>query len=197
VENNGPAFSLQAVRMPIVSLKDVNKDDDGDGSIPAHAQGKPVDGEKLSKWFGGPGGIYHEKQIGSLCAVHCINNLLQNGMFNEIQLGEVAIGLDSQERAAMGGSSLEGESANVRADGFFSSQVIFAALQNAGLTCTPIGSEHAKEALSDPAYETAFICNRSEHWFSIRKVSARVVSFSAYLFAQMTYLYSAARQLLV
>jgi ataxin-3 len=156
--------------MPIQTLKDINggDDDDGDGSIPAHAQGKPVDGEKLSKF--GPGGIYHEKQIGSLCAVHCINNLLQNGMFNEIQLGEVANGLDQQERAAMGGTSLERESANVRADGFFSVQVIFAALQNVGLTCTPIGSEHAKEALSDPTYEKAFICNRSEHWFSIRKL---------------------------
>ncbi|KAJ1473741.1 hypothetical protein T484DRAFT_1835000 [Baffinella frigidus] len=38
-----------------------------------------VDGEKLSKEFMG---AYHEKQIGSLCAVHCMNNLLQGPYFD-------------------------------------------------------------------------------------------------------------------
>jgi hypothetical protein len=37
------------------------------------------------------GGIYHEKQIGSLCAVHAMNNLMQGPAFNEIMLAEVAL----------------------------------------------------------------------------------------------------------
>jgi hypothetical protein len=60
--------------------------------------------------------------------------------------------------------------ANVRADGFFSVQVIAQALQNAGLSCTPIGSEEARDAHNNPQNETAFICNRSEHWLAIRKL---------------------------
>ena len=36
----------------------------------------PFSGKDKSPW--GPGGIYHEKQVGSLCALHCVNNLLQD-----------------------------------------------------------------------------------------------------------------------
>ena len=32
----------------------------------------------MSKWSHG---IYHEKQIGALCAVHALNNLMQQPMF--------------------------------------------------------------------------------------------------------------------
>ena len=71
-------------RMVIHSLADV-KDDDarGGGGIPAGAMAGPVDGEKLSASFMG---IHHEKQIGGLCAVHCINNLVQGPEFDEIQV---------------------------------------------------------------------------------------------------------------
>jgi hypothetical protein len=45
----------------------------------------PVDGEKLSKEFMG---MYHEKQIGGLCAVHCMNNLVQGPVFDEIEVND-------------------------------------------------------------------------------------------------------------
>lgn len=72
--------------MPVHSLADVKKEDDargGGGGIPAGAMAGPVDGEKLSTSFMG---IHHEKQIGGLCAVHCINNLVQGPEFDEIQV---------------------------------------------------------------------------------------------------------------
>lgn len=64
--------------------------------------------------------IYHEKQIGGLCASHCMNNLLQDAVFDEIELSEIGLEMDRRERdAGLGGI----ESQNVRADGFFSVQV--------------------------------------------------------------------------
>lgn len=111
-------------------------------------------------------------QIGSLCAVHALNNLLQGPEVNEVTLAELAHGLDVQERAAMQGLGLEAESGNVRADGFFSVQVISSALQQLGLSCTPIGAESARAAASAPQKEAGFICNRSQHWFSIRRLGS-------------------------
>ena len=46
---------------------------------------------QLSKDFMG---IYHEKQIGSLCAVHCLNNVVQGPYFNEVAMGEIGQHLD-------------------------------------------------------------------------------------------------------
>mmetsp|Transcript_12068 Transcript_12068/g.31577 ORF Transcript_12068/g.31577 Transcript_12068/m.31577 type:complete len:222 (+) Transcript_12068:405-1070(+) len=72
----------------------------------------------------------------------------------------------------MRGAGLEAESGNVRADGFFSVQVIALALQNLGLACTPIGAESVRDASRAPHKEVGYICNRSEHWFPIRRLGA-------------------------
>lgn len=73
--------------MVIHSLADVKKEDDAQGGgVPSAAMAGPVDGEKLSTSFMG---IHHEKQIGGLCAVHCINNLIQAPEFDEIQVSRV------------------------------------------------------------------------------------------------------------
>jgi hypothetical protein len=114
----------------------------------------PVDSEKLSH------GLYHEKQLRSLCAVHCMNNLVQGPYFDEVNLVEVAHGLDAQERVALGGAWLEGQaSGNAREDGF-SVQAIQEALSRQGLSCIPFGAESARGALNDPCAETGFILNR-------------------------------------
>jgi hypothetical protein len=78
--------------MAIKSLSDLKGSDDGAGDgVPSEAMEGPVDGEKLSKYFMG---LYHEKQIGALCAVHCLNNLLQRPEFDEIELAEIAAEMD-------------------------------------------------------------------------------------------------------
>ena len=69
--------------MPIHSLSDLKKEDEAKGGASADGMAGPVDGEKLSKHFMG---MYHEKQIGGLCAVHCINNLMQGPEFDEIEV---------------------------------------------------------------------------------------------------------------
>ena len=72
--------------MPIHSLSDLKREDEAKGAgagAGAGAMAGPVDGEKLSKDFMG---MYHEKQIGGLCAVHCMNNLVQGPEFDEIEV---------------------------------------------------------------------------------------------------------------
>jgi len=167
--------------MPVASMKDLKEREElkdrmtgqpgagGSGDIPPEAMERPVDGERLPVMFHG---IYHEKQIGALCAVHAMNNLVQARLFDEVTLADVARQLDRQEAALLGGEvggvlagELSGESANVRGDGFFSVQVIVTALQRAGLACSQLGGASARGP-----DERGFIFNRREHWFALRRV---------------------------
>jgi len=164
------------------SLKDLSNGEDGantndEAMMGAAAKGgtdadvlaasMPVDGETAPTLFHG---LYHEKQIGALCAVHALNNLLQRRAFDEVELATIARELDAAEAAALGGARLEGEreSGNVRADGFFSVQVVVAALQRLGLQCAPAAERASR--VSDPTRERGFILNRREHWFALRKI---------------------------
>lgn len=144
-------------KMPIVSMSDFTPMKDGE-------QG--VNGAELPKF--GPGGIYHEKQIGSLCAVHALNNLLQGPIFDEMQFGEEAQRLDQEERRLMGGENLD--YGNARADGFFNVQVIKAVLERMGFRLEPLAGESGKTALQNSANEKGYICNKREHWFALRRI---------------------------
>lgn len=75
--------------------------------------------------------LYHEVQESKLCAVHCVNTVLQGPFFSEVDLAALASDLDRKERQMM----LEGtrmpedllrfnseESHNVSMDGDFSIQ---------------------------------------------------------------------------
>ncbi|XP_078418353.1 ataxin-3 isoform X2 [Cetorhinus maximus] len=75
--------------------------------------------------------IFHEKQEGSLCAQHCLNNLLQGEYFSPIDLSTIAQQLDEEERERMaeGGTTteeyrifLQQPSGNMDDSGFFSIQ---------------------------------------------------------------------------
>ena len=56
--------------------------------------------------------IYFEKQLGGMtCGVHCINALLQGPHFDEVQLSNIAIRLDQEEKKLFGGA---GDSAGLR-----------------------------------------------------------------------------------
>lgn len=144
--------------MPIVSVSDFHADE--------HGGGERVSGEELPPY--GPGGIYHEKQIGALCAVHCVNNLMQGPVFDEVSLAEIAQQLDARERLLLGGAAIDG--GNVRADGFFNVQVIRAALQSVGVEMDRLNGPAAKAALAEPSKQRGFICNKKEHWFAMRRI---------------------------
>ena len=74
------------------------------------------------------GMLYHEVQESKLCAVHCVNTVLQGPFFSEFDLAALASDLDRRERQMMlqaGGDFLPDpdESHNVSLDGDFSIQV--------------------------------------------------------------------------
>lgn len=82
------------------------------------------------------GMLYHEVQESKLCAVHCVNTVLQGPFFSEFDLAALASDLDRKERQMMmeGGASagsgdfLTEDSHNVSLDGDFSIQVAFSSL---------------------------------------------------------------------
>jgi ataxin-3 len=118
-----------------------------------------------------PGHIYHEKQVGALCGVHCVNNVMQAPLFVHEDFAKVARHLDARERYLLDGDYMASEDGfNHRADGFFNVQVIRAALQDRGFGMEPLTGETMKAALAEPAKQQGFICNKEEHWFALRRI---------------------------
>ncbi|CAI8601098.1 unnamed protein product [Vicia faba] len=99
------------------------------------------------------GMLYHEVQESKLCAVHCINTVLQGA-------GDLF-------------------SHNVSLDGDFSIQVLQKALEVWDLQVIPLDSPVAEPAQVDPELENAFICHLQDHWFCIRKVNGEWYNFDS------------------
>ena len=81
--------------------------------------------------------VYFERQRANLCGQHCLNNLMQGQFFDVSMLGDIASGLDAEERALMmeaGADTpdalryLAQDSQNVDDSGNFSIQVLRRAL---------------------------------------------------------------------
>jgi len=124
--------------------------------------------------------IYHETQTSesALCGVHCLNTLLQRPAFTEFDLAKIAKDLDDHEREIMASQGdtkeylkfLAEDSVNVGDDGNFSLQVLQATLRKRNLDCSPLTSNNYYSVICNLSQESAFICNRGAHWFTIRKV---------------------------
>eukprot|EP00929_Paragymnodinium_shiwhaense_P118849 TRINITY_DN90746_c0_g1_i1.p1 TRINITY_DN90746_c0_g1~~TRINITY_DN90746_c0_g1_i1.p1 ORF type:complete len:453 (-),score=101.46 TRINITY_DN90746_c0_g1_i1:72-1430(-) len=127
------------------------------------------------------GYIYHERQLGNLCGVHCLNNLLQGPHFGPGDLAEIGVQLDREEEALFGGGldddsrqASKGRAYNVDSSadgGNFSIQVLTVALKRFGLELVPAKHPDAKAAMKDPPKAAeAFLCQYKDHWFAIREV---------------------------
>ncbi|CAM8976967.1 unnamed protein product [Rhodiola kirilowii] len=133
------------------------------------------------------GMLYHEVQESKLCAVHCVNTVLQGPFFSEFDLAALASDLDSRERQMMmpdsavisSGDFLPDQSYNVSLDGNFSIQVLERALEVWDLQVIPYQSPVAETAQVDPEKENAFICHLQDHWFCIRKVNGEWYNFDS------------------
>ncbi|KAI9144914.1 Josephin-domain-containing protein, partial [Paraphysoderma sedebokerense] len=119
-------------------------------------------------------------QEGSLCAQHALNSLLQGPYFTAVDLSEIARELDAKEmqEIAKGSASdyeqyLKEGSSNFDDSGFFSVQVIQSALKVWNLELISYASEAGKTARDNPHKEIAYICNQSEHWYTIRRFHKR------------------------
>ncbi|KAK7286880.1 hypothetical protein RJT34_22205 [Clitoria ternatea] len=127
------------------------------------------------------GMLYHEVQESKLCAVHCVNTVLQGPFFSEFDLAALASDLDRKERQVLlpALSSADFESHNVSLDGDFSIQVLQKALEVWDLQVIPLDSPVAEPAQIDPECENAFICHLQDHWFCIRKVNGEWYNFDS------------------
>ncbi|XP_026164944.1 ataxin-3 isoform X2 [Mastacembelus armatus] len=134
--------------------------------------------------------IFHEKQEGSLCAQHCLNNLLQGEYFTPVDLSSIAHQLDEEERMRMAEGGMASEeyrtflqqpSGNMDDSGFFSIQVISNALSVWGLELILFNSREYQSLMINPINEKAFICNYKEHWFTIRKLGQQWFNLNSLL----------------
>ncbi|XP_056092057.1 ataxin-3 [Rhinichthys klamathensis goyatoka] len=134
--------------------------------------------------------IFHEKQEGSLCAQHCLNNLLQGEYFSPVELSAIAHQLDEEERMRMAEGGVQTEeyrtflqqpSGNMDDSGFFSIQVISNALGVWGLEIVLFNSREYQQLQIDPIHEKAFICNYKEHWFTVRKLGQQWFNLNSLL----------------
>jgi len=128
--------------------------------------------------------IYWERQgIDRLCGLYCVNSILQGPFYNEVQLAQIAIELDNQEKNLMMELGTETEdflkymaedSMNVAEDGNYSIQVVSEALKR--IAKLEIDLVDVKKTLYGGSNavnfdeEKAFICNSSTHWFGLRKI---------------------------
>uniref|UniRef100_A0A8C9Z3F2 ubiquitinyl hydrolase 1 n=1 Tax=Sander lucioperca TaxID=283035 RepID=A0A8C9Z3F2_SANLU len=119
--------------------------------------------------------IFHEKQEGSLCAQHCLNNLLQGEYFTPVDLSSIAHQLDEEERMRMA----EGGMASEEYRTFL--QVISNALSVWGLELILFNSREYQSLMINPINEKAFICNYKEHWFTIRKLGQQWFNLNSLL----------------
>ncbi|XP_034963176.1 ataxin-3 isoform X1 [Zootoca vivipara] len=134
--------------------------------------------------------IFHERQEGSLCAQHCLNNLLQGEYFTPVELSSIAQQLDEEERIRMAEGGLSSEeyqtflqqpSGNMDDSGFFSIQVISNALKVWGLELILFNSPEYQRLGIDPINERSFICNYKEHWFTVRKLGKQWFNLNSLL----------------
>mmetsp|Transcript_11 Transcript_11/g.31 ORF Transcript_11/g.31 Transcript_11/m.31 type:complete len:462 (+) Transcript_11:44-1429(+) len=141
--------------------------------------------------------IYHERQLGGLCGVHCLNNLLQGPHFGPGDLAEIGVQLDNQEQQLLqhdasgsairptGATENRGDTANgtngreaynvdSSADGGnFSIQVLTLALSRFKLELLPAKHPRARDLMKDPPKAaSAFLCQYKDHWFAVREVGS-------------------------
>uniref|UniRef100_A0A8C7CLI0 ubiquitinyl hydrolase 1 n=4 Tax=Salmoninae TaxID=504568 RepID=A0A8C7CLI0_ONCKI len=119
--------------------------------------------------------IFHEKQEGSLCAQHCLNNLLQGEYFTPVDLSSIAHQLDEEERMRMAEGGMGSEEYRT----FL--QVISNALSVWGLELILFNSREYQSLMINPINEKAFICNYKEHWFTIRKLGQQWFNLNSLL----------------
>ena len=119
--------------------------------------------------------VYFERQdlTSALCAVHCLNNLLQSPLFTAMDLSGAAAELNERERLLRAESgtdsaayldwlSAEGGNAYASDSGNFSLSVIQQCLQVVDLSCSRMLP--AASASPPPSSVIAVIANLEAHW---------------------------------
>ncbi|KAL7553364.1 hypothetical protein ACHAWF_016642 [Thalassiosira exigua] len=137
--------------------------------------------------------VYHERQEALLCGQHALNNLVQQNSFSPGSLAEIASQLDAMELNFMAQNNEGGVSSkdylkrvaegsgNVDESGNFSIEVLRSALLSKfNLELPNIRQKGVGDKMEVTEIE-GFICNRSAHWFAIRKINDRFYNLNSTL----------------
>ncbi|XP_026191913.1 putative ataxin-3 homolog [Cyclospora cayetanensis] len=121
--------------------------------------------------------VYWEKQgADRMCALHCLNSVLQGPYFTESELSAIGLELDKKERQLMAEGGVQSEdyqaflaegSGNVAADGYFNVSVLIECLRRKRIHCIcqkDVG-EH-----EEPGIDFGYILNHADHWLALRRV---------------------------
>lgn len=121
--------------------------------------------------------VYWEKQgADRMCALHCLNSVLQGPYFTEAELSAIGLELDQKERQLMadGGTNSEDYQAflaegsgNVAADGYFNISVLIECLRRKRILCICQKNVGDHE---EPGTDYGYILNHADHWLALRKV---------------------------
>ncbi|KAL7073199.1 hypothetical protein ACQ4LE_007074 [Meloidogyne hapla] len=116
--------------------------------------------------------VYHERQVGRMCAQHALNMLLQGSYFTVDNLVAIAHELDARERAVLSDEShFQSQNYDEGGSGYFSIQVITEALRRqANLHLEALDSPSAFKIRQNPSMGQAYICHFEDHWFALRKI---------------------------
>lgn len=124
--------------------------------------------------------VYWEKQGNDrMCALHCLNSLLQGPYFDEALLSKIAYEIDDMERRLLEKSNptiktiSDNSSNNASYDGFFSIMVLQECLQRYGYSCIPAANPRVQDYILYPSSCCGYIINSSEHWTSVRCVKGK------------------------
>ncbi|KAH7648215.1 N-terminal machado-Joseph disease like domain [Cryptosporidium bovis] len=128
--------------------------------------------------------VYWEKQGNDrMCALHCINSILQGPHVDEFRLSKIAHEIDELESKLLeeAKNSRTGKTAsqNVSDDGFFSIMVLQECLQRMGYSCVPAANPEVQDFIFYPTSSCGYIINSSEHWTSIRCVKGKWFSLDS------------------
>ncbi|UVC49455.1 hypothetical protein MACK_003290 [Theileria orientalis] len=118
--------------------------------------------------------IYWEKQDPKtkMCALHCLNSLLQGPLVTTDELCEISLLLDSEENRLLNGNfgyngTVLGYG-NVSDSGDFNLPVLQSALTTRNISCTHFSLSQLSLSMFQNNHSIGFICNIQSHWFSIR-----------------------------
>uniref|UniRef100_A0A452SW49 ubiquitinyl hydrolase 1 n=1 Tax=Ursus americanus TaxID=9643 RepID=A0A452SW49_URSAM len=129
------------------------------------------------------------KQEGSLCAQHCLNNLLQGEYFSPVELSSIAHQLDEEERMRMAEGGVTSEDYRTflqvlilnSLNRVFFLMWVLNALKVWGLELILFNSPEYQRLRIDPINERSFICNYKEHWFTVRKLGKQWFNLNSLL----------------
>ena len=128
--------------------------------------------------------IYHERQQALLCGQHALNNLVQTQTFTPGSLAQIAHQLDQMELNYMSQGNTDGVqskdyinriaegSGNVDESGNFSIEVLRSALLSM-FELTLVNTLQETIRQQEITNFEGFVCNKSSHWFAIRKINDR------------------------